>query len=101
MIHSICVDQNQQVRFEKFQARKGKKLDEESAAKILKEQGGYCLWEQYRQGVNQVRVGPSTIADFMGCEECVYFQEAQDMVCFMINFFGLLPWTVGFSSLSY
>lgn len=79
-------DLDQQVRFEQYEDLKGKKLDVASAAKMLNEKGGYCLWEHYRQGVNLIRVGPRAIADFRGCEECQYFQEAQDMMpCFLLE----------------
>jgi len=83
----IFLDQKQQIRFENFRTIRSQPLTEDLAIKILKEEGGQRAYEHYRQGTNQILVGPINIRDYTGCESCFYFQEAAEMVRFYCKCF--------------
>jgi hypothetical protein len=76
----FIVDQTHLMRFENFKTLRGQPLTLDLMTQALKDDGGQNTFELYREGVNQVLVGPYNIRDFNGCDECYYFQETRAMV---------------------
>ena len=78
---------SQQIRFEGYEKLRSEPITEDIIGDMIKKKGPYAAFEEYRQGINQILVGPRTIADFHGCQSCYYYQETQDMVSFFFLFF--------------
>jgi hypothetical protein len=81
MIVPFRLDLKQQVRFEKFKSIRSEPLTEKDAFKLIQEEGGSGVFEQLRQGLNLVLVGPRHIHDYNGCACCIYYNETDQMVC--------------------